>query len=193
MWHSRSSFCVYGTEYECEYYLCSDIWPNTKRNIIHVFYNDRIQIKILYGLGNLAKYEYEYYSDCHFCPNTNTNNTEYEYDHTEYEYIQKPLKSNKCQNLEQWIFHTGSFISSVSCSILQPTRRFPFQSIHPLIGYGVYNIFNYWTFNYNRNVFCLRWNLYYSVSKHQLNMNMNNIWKIMQTQIRISTVLTLCF
>ena len=29
------------------------------------------------------------------------NNTEYEYDHTEYEYIQKPLKSNKCQNLEQ--------------------------------------------------------------------------------------------
>ena len=62
-----------------------DIWPNTKRNIIHVFYNDRIQIKILYGLGNLAKYEYEYYSDCHFCPNTNTNNTEYEYDHTEYE------------------------------------------------------------------------------------------------------------
>ena len=121
------------------------------------------------------------------------NNTEYEYDHTEYEYIQKPLKSNKCQNLEQWIYHTGSFISSVSCSLLQPTRRFPFQSIHPLIGYGVYNIFNYWTFNYNRIVFCLRWNLYYSVSKHQLNMNMNNIWKIMQTQIRISTVLTLCF
>ena len=58
MWHSRSSFCVFGTEYECEYYLCSDIWPNTKRNIIHVF-NDRIWIKILYGLGNFAKYEYE--------------------------------------------------------------------------------------------------------------------------------------
>ena len=44
-------------EYKYEYYLGSEIWPNTNMNTI--------RFKILA--------EYEYYSECHFCPNTNTN------------------------------------------------------------------------------------------------------------------------
>ena len=60
-------------------YMGQEIWPNMNMNIIRIdaFVHIRIQI---------IRYP---------------NNTEYKYDHTEYEYIQKPLKSNKCQNLEQ--------------------------------------------------------------------------------------------
>ena len=46
------------TEYEYEYY--SD------------YQNDRIRIRILFGLSKITEYEYEYYSDFQKLPNTNT-------------------------------------------------------------------------------------------------------------------------
>jgi len=73
-------------EYEYKYYSGSELWPNT--NTIQVKKFGRI--RILFGVPLLS--EYEYYSECHFCPNTNTNtyiiriipntnknNTEYQY------------------------------------------------------------------------------------------------------------------
>ena len=56
-----------------------EILPNMNMNIIRIATFVQIDIQII-------RYP---------------NNTEQEQDHTEYEYIQKPLKSNKCQNLEQ--------------------------------------------------------------------------------------------
>ena len=37
-------------------------WPNTNTNIIRLFKNDRIRIRILFGLKKATEYEYEYYS-----------------------------------------------------------------------------------------------------------------------------------
>ena len=48
-------------------------WPNTNTNIIRLFNNDRIQIRILFDLKKVTEYEYEYYSDWKKQPNTNTN------------------------------------------------------------------------------------------------------------------------
>ena len=75
---------------EYEYYLGSQIWPNTNTIRDQKFG----RIRILFGFRNMAEYEYKYenYSECHFCPNTNTwiiqiilnmntNNTEYQYKH----------------------------------------------------------------------------------------------------------------
>ena len=48
-------------------------WPNTNTNIIRLFKNDRIRIRILFGLKKATEYEYEYYSVWKKQPNTNTN------------------------------------------------------------------------------------------------------------------------
>ena len=48
-------------------------WPNTNTNIIWLFKNNRIRIRILFGLKKAIEYEYEYYSDWKNRPNTNTN------------------------------------------------------------------------------------------------------------------------
>ena len=48
-------------------------WPNTNTNIIRHFKNDRIRIRILFGLKKATEYEYEYYSVWKKQPNTNTN------------------------------------------------------------------------------------------------------------------------
>ena len=48
-------------------------WPNTNTNIIQLFKNDRIRIRILFGLKKATEYEYEYYSGWKNHPNTNTN------------------------------------------------------------------------------------------------------------------------
>jgi hypothetical protein len=37
-------------------------WPNTNTNIIRLLKNDRIRIRILFGLKKSTEYEYEYYS-----------------------------------------------------------------------------------------------------------------------------------
>ena len=47
--------------------------PNTNTNIIRVPKNDRIRIRILFGLKKSPEYEYEYYSVWKNHPNTNTN------------------------------------------------------------------------------------------------------------------------
>ena len=62
--------------------------PNTNMNTIRVQKFGRTRIQILFGSRDLS--EYEYYSECQFCtntntqiirilPNTNTKNTEDEY------------------------------------------------------------------------------------------------------------------
>ena len=61
------------TEYEYEYYLTFQKWPNTNTNIIRFEKGDRIRIRILFGLKKAIEYEYEYYSDWKNRPNTNTN------------------------------------------------------------------------------------------------------------------------
>ena len=48
-------------------------WLNTNTNIIRVPKNDRIRIRILFGLKKSPEYEYEYYSVWKNHPNTNTN------------------------------------------------------------------------------------------------------------------------
>ena len=59
------------TEYEYEYYLAFQKWPNTNTNIIRRPKNDRIRIRILFGVPKMT--EYEYYPIFQKCPNTNTN------------------------------------------------------------------------------------------------------------------------
>jgi len=53
--------------------------PNTNTNIIRVPKNDRIRIRILFGLKKSPEYEYEYYSVWKYQPNTNTNILVFEY------------------------------------------------------------------------------------------------------------------
>ena len=48
-------------------------WPNTNTNIIRLPKNDRIRIRILFGLPKMTEYEYEYYSASQKWPNTNMN------------------------------------------------------------------------------------------------------------------------
>ena len=48
------------TEYE--YYSVSQKWPNMNTNIIRFPKNDRIRIRILFGLPKMTEYEYEYFS-----------------------------------------------------------------------------------------------------------------------------------
>ena len=48
-------------------------WPNTNTNIIRLFKNDRIRIRILFGLKKATEYEYKYYLVWKKQPNTNTN------------------------------------------------------------------------------------------------------------------------
>ena len=48
------------TEYEYEYYLVSQKWPNTITNIIRFSKNDRIWIRIFFGYPEMTEYEYEY-------------------------------------------------------------------------------------------------------------------------------------
>ena len=62
VWQQRWANSVLMTEYEYEYYLVSQKWPNTNTNIIRFPKNDRIQIRILFGLPKMTEYEYEYFS-----------------------------------------------------------------------------------------------------------------------------------
>ena len=48
-------------------------WPNTNTNIIWLFKNDRIRIRILFGLKKATEYKYKYYSVWKYWPNKNTN------------------------------------------------------------------------------------------------------------------------
>ena len=48
-------------EYEYEYYLVYQIWPNTNMNIIWLPKKDQIWIKILYCYPEMTEYEYAYH------------------------------------------------------------------------------------------------------------------------------------
>ena len=73
VWQQRWANSVLMTEYEYEYYLVSQKWPNTNTNIIRFPKNDWIRIRIIFGLKISTEYEYEYYSGFQKWPNTNTN------------------------------------------------------------------------------------------------------------------------
>ena len=49
------------------------VFSGSNTNTIRFKKCGRIRIRLLFGFRNLAEYEYEYYSEGHFCPNTNTN------------------------------------------------------------------------------------------------------------------------
>ena len=61
------------TEYEYEYYLTFQKWPNTNTNIIRFPKNDQIWIRILFVFPKMTDYEYEYFSATQKWPIANTN------------------------------------------------------------------------------------------------------------------------
>ena len=61
------------TEYEYEYYLVSQKWPNMNKNIIRFPKNDQIRIRILFGFPKMTEYEYKYFSATQKWPIANTN------------------------------------------------------------------------------------------------------------------------
>ena len=89
--------------------------PNTITDNIHV--QKLCQILILFGLGNLSQYEYEYYSEWQFFPNRNTNTYLtllecYQSTNTNHTNINKKKKTVKGQQIpKQWNFHIGSLLA----------------------------------------------------------------------------------
>ena len=49
---------VFGTKYEYQYYLCSEIWPIMKMYIFRVFFNQQNRNTIIIRVKKLTKYEY---------------------------------------------------------------------------------------------------------------------------------------
>ena len=119
---------VFKTEYE--YYSVSEICPNT--NTIRVQKSGRMRIRIY---------------ECHFSPNTNT---KYRIS------IQKQLKSNKYQNLEQWKLH----VYCLFCAF-KYNRKFKTFDLCWITYYSVFKL------------------------QPNTNTNTIRVWEIMQIRIRI--------
>ena len=107
------------TEYEYEYYSVSQKWPNTNMNIIRFHKNDRIRIRILFGVPKMTEYEYEYYSAFQKGPNTNTNIIQFSKNDRirilfGFPKIHSGEKSNKCKQCEmQSCMHVSILIHKV--------------------------------------------------------------------------------